>query len=140
MVKLCQVCDFEIHKVLADLVRGLVSDGIIDGIHDLSAGGLGVALAEMVAKSKFGISTARIPDTRSLFGEGPSRVLVSIDPENVNDLLSRTEIANIPTTRLGLVGGDRFIVKDLIDVPKETVDSAFLTHLPNTLGSGTTSS
>ena len=132
--------DFEVHKILADLVRGLVSDAVIDGIHDLSAGGLGVALAEMVAKSKFGISTARIPDARSFFGEGPSRVLVSIDPENVNDLLSRAEIANIPTTRLGLVGGDRFIVKDLIDVPKETVDSAFLTHLPNTLGSGTTSS
>ena len=132
--------DFEIHKVLADLVRSLISDGTIDGIHDLSAGGLGVALAEMVAKSKFGITVARIPDTLSLFGEGPSRVLVSIHPENVNDLLSRAESANIPTTRLGLVGGDRFIVKDLIDVPKETIDSAFVTHLPNALGAGTISS
>ena len=132
--------DFEIHKVLADLVRSLISDGTIDGIHDLSAGGLGVALAEMVAKSKFGITVARIPDTLSLFGEGPSRVLVSIHPENVNDLLSRAESVNIPTTRLGLVGGDRFIVKDLIDVPKETIDSAFVTHLPNALGTGTISS
>ena len=132
--------DFEIHKVLADLVRSLISDGTIDGIHDLSAGGLGVALAEMVAKSKFGITVARIPDTLSLFGEGPSRVLVSIHPENVNDLLSRAESVNIPTTRLGLVGGDRFIVKDLIDVPKETIDSAFVTHLPNALGAGTISS
>ena len=132
--------DFGIHKVLADLVRSLVSDGTIDGIHDLSAGGLGVALAEMVAKSKFGISVARIPDTLSLFGEGPSRVLVSIHPENVNDLLSRAESANIPTTRLGLVGGDRFTVKDLIDVPKEAIDSAFVTHLPNALGAGTISS
>ena len=132
--------DFEIHKVLADLVRGLIFDGTIDGIHDLSAGGLGVALAEMVAKSKFGISVARTPDTLSLFGEGPSRVLVSINPENMNDLLSRAESVNIPTTRLGLVGGDRFIVKDLIDVPKETIDSAFVTHLPNALGVGTISS
>jgi len=132
--------DFEIHKVLADLVRGLIFDGTIDGIHDLSAGGLGVALAEMVAKSKFGISVARTPDTLSLFGEGPSRVLVSINPENMNDLLSRAERVNIPTTRLGLVGGDRFIVKDLIDVPKETIDSAFVTHLPNALGVGTISS
>ena len=132
--------DFEIHKVLADLVRGLIFDGTIDGIHDLSAGGLGVALAEMVAKSKFGISVARTPDTLSLFGEGPSRVLVSINPENMNDLLSRAESVNIPTTRLGLVGGDRFIIKDLIDVPKETIDSAFVTHLPNALGVGTISS
>ena len=132
--------DFEIHKVLADLVISLVFDGTIDGIHDLSAGGLGVALAEMVAKSKFGISVARIPDTLSLFGEGPSRVLVSINPENMNDLLSRAESVNIPTTRLGLVGGDRFIVKGLIDVPKETIDSAFVTHLPNALGVGTISS
>ena len=132
--------DFEIHKVLADLVRGLIFDGTIDGIHDLSAGGLGVALAEMVAKSKFGISVARTPDTLSLFGEGPSRVLVSINPENMNDLLSRAESVNIPTTRLGLVGGDRFIVKGLIDVPKETIDSAFVTHLPNALGVGTISS
>ena len=132
--------DFEIHKVLADLVRGLIFDGTIDGIHDLSAGGLGVALAEMVAKSKFGISVARTPDTLSLFGEGPSRVLVSINPEKMNDLLSRAESVNIPTTRLGLVGGDRFIIKDLIDVPKETIDSAFVTHLPNALGVGTISS
>ena len=129
--------DLETHKVLADLVRSLVSDGIIDGIHDLSAGGLGVALAEMVAKSKFGITVARIPDALSFFGEGPSRVLVSINSENVNELLSRAESANIPTTRLGLVGGDRFIVKDLIDVPKETIDLAFSTKLPNVLGAGT---
>ena len=129
--------DLETHKVIADLVRSLVSDGIIDGIHDLSAGGLGVALAEMVAKSKFGITVARIPDALSFFGEGPSRVLVSINSENVNELLSRAESANIPTTRLGLVGGDRFIVKDLIDVPKETIDLAFSTKLPNVLGAGT---
>ena len=87
----------------------------------------------------FGITVARIPDALSLFGEGPSRVLVSINSENVNELLSRAESANIPTTRLGLVGGDRFIVKDLIDVPKETIDLAFLTQLPNALGVGTVS-
>jgi len=132
--------NFQTHQVLADLVRSLVSDGTIDGIHDLSAGGLGVALAEMVAKSKCGVSVARIPDALAFFGEGPSRVLVSVHPESVNDLLSRAEGANIPTTRLGLVGGDRFTVKGLIDVPKETVDSAFVTHIPNALGAGTVSS
>ena len=132
--------DFDFHIALAAMVKKIVLNGVINGVHDLSAGGLGVSLAEMVAKSNMGLHVARVPDRLSLFGEGPSRVLVSVNPENMNDLLAIADEMSIPTTRLGLVGGDRFVVKDLIDLPKETLIKAFTSRLPDALGVGTASS
>ena len=66
--------DPSLHLRLSGLVRHLVSTGMVGGVHDLAAGGLGTALAEMAARSGVGLHVARVPDHRALFGEGPSRV------------------------------------------------------------------
>ena len=123
---------------MAGLVRSLVADGMVDGVHDVSAGGLGVAVAEMVAASGVGAHLARIADHRALFGEGPSRVIVAVDPERLPEVLAAAEAVEVPTTRIGLATGDRLVVKDLLDVTVDDLRSAHHDRLPAALGSGTT--
>ena len=123
----------------ADLVRGLVADGLVDGAHDVSTGGLGVCLAEMAARSGVGVTAARVADHADLFGEGPGRVVVAVDPERLTEVLERAEAAGVPTSRIGLAAGDRFAVKGLLDVDLDEVTAAFTGRLPEALGAGTAS-
>ena len=126
----------DLHRRVAGLVRQLALSGLADGLHDLSAGGLGVALAEMSIRSDVGLHVARVPDHRALFGEGPSRVVVAVHPERLGEVLFAAEKAGVPATRLGLATGDRFVVKDLVDLPLATLLAAYQDRLPQALGVG----
>src|SRR5690606_36890082 len=120
------------------VVRSLVANGLVAGIHDVSSGGLGVALAEMAVASGVGFTVARIPDHAALFGESVGRVVVAVDPELGTQVLDRCEAAGVPTVRLGVAGGDRLVVKDLVDVSLAEAQQAWRSRLPDALGSGST--
>ncbi len=125
------------HLKVAETIRTLVVTELINGVHDLSEGGLGVALAEMSAKSSVGISIARTPNHQALFGEGPSRVVVSVDPEQLTDVLTLCEERGVPVVRLGLATGDQFKIKDMLDISLSDLKAAFFNKLPDTFGVGT---
>ena len=131
--------DLTMVAAVAELVRGLVIEGLVDGVHDVSSGGLGVALAEMAVRSGIGVHVARVADHRALFGEAPGRVVVAVHPDWLVEVLERTGVAGVPTSRIGLVGGDRFTVKGLFDIALDEVVSAFTDRLPEALGVGTSS-
>ncbi len=69
------------HARLVDLVRALVGEGVgggdslVAGVHDISGGGLGVALAELAVRSGTGLQVAGVADHHELFTEAPSRVV-----------------------------------------------------------------
>ena len=129
--------DLEMHLKVAETIRTLVGTKLIRGVHDLSEGGLGVALAEMAAKSSVGISIARTPNHQALFGEGPSRAVVAVDPESLTDVLTLCEERGVPVVRLGLATGNQFKIKDMMDVSLSDLKAAFTNKLPNTFGVGT---
>ena len=52
--------DLDLHARLLGLVAGLVNERLVDGVHDVSDGGLGVALAEMAVRSGTGCRWTRI--------------------------------------------------------------------------------
>ncbi|MCF2969775.1 phosphoribosylformylglycinamidine synthase subunit PurL [Synechococcus sp. Nb3U1] len=77
--------DLELEKQVQAACRFGIRQGWVRSAHDCSDGGLGVALAEACLSGGQG-ATIRIPSTQShrwdqvLFGEGSSRILVSVDP------------------------------------------------------------
>jgi phosphoribosylformylglycinamidine synthase II len=127
---------YELHAAVADLVRALVTGGVVSGVHDVSTGGLGVALAEMAVRSGVGVNVARIADHRALFAEGPSRVIVSVAPEVLANVVAMAEHAGVPVVRLGLASGDRVVVKGLLDVALADARDAWRNRLPDALGTG----
>jgi phosphoribosylformylglycinamidine synthase subunit PurL len=123
---------------VANVVRRLVVGDLVAGVHDVSAGGLGLTLAEMAVRSGIGFQAARIHTTEDLFSESPSRVVVCVKPEFVQNVLNVCDHFGVPTERIGVATGDRLVVKDLLDVGLADATAAWRDRLPGALGAGTT--
>jgi phosphoribosylformylglycinamidine synthase II len=72
-------------------------------LHDVSEGGLAVALAEAAIHSGLGAELELPDDPRAWFGEGGGQVVVACRPDLVDQL------GGVPLRRLGVVGGDRLL-------------------------------
>jgi phosphoribosylformylglycinamidine synthase len=135
--------DLEAHGRLINLLVGLLGQPArvagIDGVHDVSDGGLGVALAEMAVRSGVGFVVEAVADHVGLFAEGPSRVLLCVAPSDVATVEGRAAEAGIACTRLGRAGGDRLVVAGLVDVPLDDAVVAWRGALPGALGVATAS-
>ncbi|MEY4130368.1 MAG: phosphoribosylformylglycinamidine synthase subunit PurL [Actinomycetota bacterium] len=129
--------DVAMHLSVAEVVRALVSGDVVAGIHDVANGGVGIALAEMAVRSGIGVNAARIANANELFSEGPSRVVVCVEPEKMSIVENVCQEAGVPLARIGVAGGQRFSVKGLIDCELSVLQSAFSDRLDSALGSGT---
>ncbi len=92
------------------LLPELAAASIIGAAHDLSVGGLGVALARVAVASGIGaeISVEPAPSpTATLFAERVGRVIVALTPERVPELRGALAAAGVAGQSLGTAGGDR---------------------------------
>jgi len=125
------------HRSLVDFVadtvgRGVADgDGLVAGIHDVSGGGLGVALAELSVRSGVGIQVGGVADHHELFTEAPSRVVVCTTRRA--ELISRAAEAGVAFRVLGQTGGDRIVVEGLVDVGVAEAVAAWRGRLPGLL-------
>jgi phosphoribosylformylglycinamidine synthase len=126
------------HSAVCAAVRTLVGGGVVAGIHDVSTGGLGLALAEMAVRSGIGVNVARVADHAELFAESPSRVVACVEPEMLTNVERILDHAGIPFARIGVAAGDRLAVKGLVDVALADAVAAWDDRLPSLLGAGTT--
>jgi phosphoribosylformylglycinamidine synthase subunit PurL len=123
--------DYERHRSLLGVVRDLVSDGILAGIHDVSEGGLGVALAEMAFAGGVGVRVTGVDDHAQLFSEAPSRVVVCAVPERAPEVLRRAADAGVPASLLGGSGGDRLVVEGLVDLALDEARDRWRSAVPS---------
>jgi phosphoribosylformylglycinamidine synthase subunit PurL len=89
-------------------------------------------------RSGLGVNVARVADAAELFSESPSRVVVCVRPDDLTTVLNVFEQAGVPTSRIGVAGGDRITVKGLLDVALADAEAAWSGRLPDALGAGTT--
>jgi phosphoribosylformylglycinamidine synthase len=95
---------------LVSLLARLAATGTLAGAHDLSVGGLGVALARMAIASGCGAritltGEAAVWPTAAIFGEQGGRVLVALDAERGAMLTETASQAGVAVERLGVAGG-----------------------------------
>jgi phosphoribosylformylglycinamidine synthase subunit PurL len=128
--------DLEAAATLHPLVSGLVRRGAVGGIHDCSDGGLAVTLAEMSIRGGVGF-LLDLADTgtgfgaaRELFCESANRVVVSVAPEHLDDVLASARAAGVPATRLGRASGDRLAARPGFDVALAEAAEAWTTAIP----------
>jgi phosphoribosylformylglycinamidine synthase II/phosphoribosylformylglycinamidine synthase I len=99
-----------------------VMRGLVASCHDLSEGGLAVALAECCLGSGLGARVATGADT--LFGEAPSRFLVTVSAEHESDFLEA--LKDFPLRKLGTVSQEsNLAIEDLIDLSVSELREAF---------------
>jgi len=126
--------DYDVHRTVCALVASLVNDRLIDGVHDVSEGGLVLALTEMAVRS----GTGFVVGATELFTESPSRVVVSVPRSNIGEVHRRHRDAGIEATRLGEAGGDRLVVNGFLDVALDDAVATWRDRIPDALGAGTT--
>jgi phosphoribosylformylglycinamidine (FGAM) synthase-like enzyme len=96
-----------------DFVRELVLSGTARAAHDLSDGGLAVALAEMCLAGGIGARVDRLPDgpvPAKLFGEDQARYLIAVAPARFEEIAVLAEARNVPALLLGFTAGDALIL------------------------------
>jgi phosphoribosylformylglycinamidine synthase II len=123
--------DMALHAKLIELVSGLVRNTdttedvpLLEGIHDVSSGGLGVCLAELATGGPpaVGVRVAGVRGHRELFSEAPSRVVICTRrPDEVRALCDQV---GVEVGELGVAGGDRFVVEGLVDVALDELSAA----------------
>ena len=142
-----------LHRLLVDLA----AHRLLAGAHDLSEGGLAVALVEATLASGVGATItlppvlppaagygatagdpAALPPEQvplaALASESASRVLLAAPPEAAGDLEALAADAAVPATRLGTTGGDHLVVPGLLDLPLSRLRDAYEAALPHALG------
>ncbi|MCJ9752790.1 phosphoribosylformylglycinamidine synthase subunit PurL [Neorhizobium sp. BETTINA12A] len=112
--------DLKAERRNGDFVRSLIRNGQVTACHDISSGGLVIALAEMAMASakgmKVGIKEQRGPAHALLFGEDQARYVIAVPADLANFVQASAESAGVPFRQLGTVGGASLIVDGLIDI------------------------
>jgi phosphoribosylformylglycinamidine synthase len=106
--------DLERERRLQAFLRDAAERRLPTAAEDISTGGLAVALAEMAIRGCRG-GSLRVPTRHSpaveLFGESPSRAVVTCAPGDADTLVALARRHGLPIERIGVVGGDRLVVE-----------------------------
>ena len=103
----------------------------IAAAHDLSDGGLAVALIEMLLQSKTGAKISIHGDPfMHLFSESAGRILIAVAPEDSNYLVGKATDVGITTTRLGKSGGENLEISGVLSLSMLHIKEAHQRTIP----------
>ncbi len=116
----CPQIDLDFEGRLQDCCLEAIRSGFVHSAHDVSDGGLVVALAEccFLNREKMLGASVNLKFTgradHVLFGEDQSRILLSVPEDEVSKLTMLAQKHKVPMHVIGKVGGDELVVSDKI--------------------------
>jgi phosphoribosylformylglycinamidine synthase subunit PurL len=127
--------DLAAEKRNGDFVRALITRRIATAVHDISDGGLAVAVAEMAMASGIGAElqaapAGAFPPAAFWFGEDQARYLVTVRDGDVAAALNIAGAGQVPVVRLGATGGTDLLLPGERAVPVRTLSERFEGWLP----------
>ncbi|KAA5606595.1 phosphoribosylformylglycinamidine synthase subunit PurL [Roseospira marina] len=123
--------DLAEERRVGDTVRGLIQSGRVTTCHDVSDGGLLVAIAEMALAGGIGATLDGVTDTpAALFGEDQGRYIVAVPEADAAAVLS--DLGSV-ARRIGSTGGNALTLGG-VSVPLATLCDAHEGWLPRLMG------
>ena len=113
-----------------------IQKGLLKSAHDCSDGGLAVALAESCIQGGVGfMGDVDIGEhwDAPLFGEGQSRIVISMALDNMTQLEVIAKENEVPWVRLGRVGGDHLSITGQVELPVDEISQAWREGLERAL-------
>ncbi len=98
--------DLAAERRTGEFVLGQIRSGSVRACHDLSDGGLAVALAEMCAAGGVGAMLNEPGNAGRLFGEDQGRYLVAVEAGRADALTAAASAAGVTAREVGRTGGD----------------------------------
>jgi len=132
--------DFDLEKHLLECCRQVIRQKLIRTAHDLSEGGLAVALAECSFHSpkKIGFEVKLTDPIRTdalLFGESQSRIILVAKEKNVKKILALARKLKVKARVIGKTGGRKMVIwhrkKKVVDQPVDLGYNAWKNAIPN---------
>lgn len=111
---------------------------LVTSAHDLSEGGLAIAVTEACLRGGLG-AVITLPEgldaTSMLFSESPARALVSVPTVKVDEFLARCAEAGVPVANLGEVSRIAELeVSGLFSLPLDQIRDAWTAPIPAAMG------
>lgn len=132
--------DFDREIAVQRACRTGIARKIIKQAHDVSDGGIAVALAECsVTRPRNLIGAAIIIDDRLrpdvfLFGESASRIIISVDPKDADTMLAIARGIGAPAKIIGRVGGNKLTINNILSVDVLNLHAKWSEALSKMLG------
>ena len=102
--------DLAAERKHGEVVRALIRDRLVSAVHDLSDGGLLIAIAEMAMASGIGATLdappAGVPAHAFWFGEDQGRYVLTTAQARAGEVVARANAAGVPLMRIGATAGD----------------------------------
>jgi phosphoribosylformylglycinamidine synthase len=136
----CLPVDLATEKKNGDFVRKLIETGRCDTVHDLSDGGLLVALAEMALAGNIGLEVGIAGETTEsvpfFFGEDQARYILAVPAEATQDILDEARDHGIFVTALGKTHAEKTLrITGEGEIWLSQLRSGYETWFPNYMAS-----
>ena len=121
--------DLDKEVAVQALCRNLIKRDLVESAHDCSEGGLGIALAESCIRGNIGFVGGFELTNRwdvQLFGEQQSRIVISVRQDNLSMVLELCSDAGFEALNLGLTGGEKFLIDELLDISLDEISAAWM--------------
>jgi phosphoribosylformylglycinamidine synthase II len=128
--------DLDAERRLAGLLAAAAADGLLAAAHDLSDGGLAVALAESCLRGGVGC-TVRLPGGdpfTALFSESAGRCVVAVRPGAEAAFGRLRDEHGVPGQAIGTVGGNSLAVDGWFAIPLAELAAVHARTLPALFG------
>ncbi|MFZ4540982.1 MAG: phosphoribosylformylglycinamidine synthase subunit PurL [Rickettsiales bacterium] len=125
--------DLALERRHGSMVRSLIEHALISACHDVSDGGLLVALTEMCLPRGIGAQVrfvSGLPQHAYAFGEDQARYLIAVALGQKDEVMLQLNQVSIPFTDLGTTIADLLIVEDVMRIPIALLADANETWLP----------
>ena len=130
--------DLDYEKLVQETVLEGIRSGIIKSAHDISDGGIAIALAEccIAGRNNLGaniVINRKIRDDELLFGETQSAIIVTVAE---SDLIRIEEVSGkfeIPCETIGKVSGNSLSINSYFDIPVSELRTKYESALPELL-------
>jgi phosphoribosylformylglycinamidine synthase len=138
------VVDLASEKKLADLIHGAAIQGMIEAAHDISEGGIAIAVVEAALRFNVGariwldevLERDNLDLTAALFSESQARVIVSVGREDDVKFQALCEARGVPVLRIGVTdkASGSIEIKDLASFELNEVRKGWANTLPQLFG------
>jgi phosphoribosylformylglycinamidine synthase len=102
--------DLAREAAVQSFIREAIARRLVESAQDVSGGGLAIALAECAIWGDLGLAHVGSPAV-GLFGESPSRLVVTARPAHAAALALLARQHGLPVETIGSVGGDRLVIE-----------------------------
>jgi phosphoribosylformylglycinamidine synthase subunit PurL len=127
--------DLDAERALATLLGMAAATGLLAAAHDLSDGGLGVALVESCLRGGLGCQVTLPGDPfMYLFSESAARAVVAVRPGLEGAFAALATGHGVPIEMLGETGGDHLVVEECFEIPLDELAAAHTGTLPALFG------